>query len=130
MRFSALALSSSYEIHDGLLSCPQHFRWTRIRNLIAYDFAFPKSISMQRLRPQSTLGSKLCQQGIHGRSAPEIEELYKGNKADIAKMSEMNAGLLQSLAHNGQSAFFLCSIFKTYPLFFFRAFIYDSRLFR
>ena len=103
MLFSALAqapkLTTVFSVVRSHACNP--FARRGFRNLGVYGFAFPKS--MQRLRPQST---PLCQRGIHGRSALEIEELYNGNKAYIAKMSEMNPGLLQSLAHNGQSAFF------------------------
>ncbi|KAF8815050.1 carbonic anhydrase [Phlegmacium glaucopus] len=53
------------------------------------------------------MGSKIFQRGHHGGYAPEIEELYHGNKAYIANMSETNPGLLQSLASDGQKPPFM-----------------------
>jgi hypothetical protein len=59
--------------------------------------------------PTSAMGSTVPQPGTH---APEIQELYQGNKAYMTNMSETSPGLLQSLANNGQSAFSSFPYFK------------------
>ena len=63
-------------------------------------------LPLASLSPTTTMGSKVFQRGVHIGYAHEIKELYNGNKAYIAKISETNPGLLQSLADNGQSAFY------------------------
>ena len=69
-------------------------------------------LPLASLSPTTTMGSKAFQRGVHDGYAPEIKELYNGNKAYIANISETNPGLLQSLADNGQSAFLLISLFQ------------------
>ena len=81
----------------------------------------------------TTWGSKVYQaRSAHNRCVHEIEELYHGNKAYIANMSETNPGLLQNLANNGQSAYpaFFC-LFQNqhFLLRFIRTPIYAGRLF-
>ena len=49
---------------------------------------------------------------VHDGYAPEIKELYNGNKAYVANVLETNPGLFQSLADNGQSTFYSFLYFK------------------
>lgn len=62
-------------------------------------------LPLATLSPTTAMGSKVFQRDVHIGYAPEIKELYNGNKAYIANILETNPGLLQSLAYNGQSAF-------------------------
>ena len=69
-------------------------------------------LPLASLSPTTAMGSKVFQRNVHVGYAPEIKELYNGNKAYIANVLETNPGLLQSLADNGQSAFYLFLYFK------------------
>ena len=69
-------------------------------------------LPLASLSPTTTMGSKVFQRGVHVGYAPEIKELYNGNKAYIASILETNPGLLQSLADNGQSAFHIFLYFE------------------
>lgn len=64
------------------------------------------TLPLASLSPTTIMGSKVFQRRVRVGYAPEIKELYNGNKAYIANISETNPGLLQSLADNGQSAFY------------------------
>lgn len=69
-------------------------------------------LPLASISPTTAMGSKVFQRGVHVGYAPEIKELYNGNKAYIANMLETNPGLLRSLASNGQSAFYSFLDFK------------------
>ena len=80
----------------------------------------------------TVMGSETCQQVARDGYAPEIEALYRGNKAYIANT---DPALLQSLADEGQSAYcpfvyFVNPINLTCSPCFTRAPVYAVRLFR
>lgn len=80
------------------------------------------------------MGSPTCQQDDHDGYAPEIKELYRGNRAYIANV---DTELLKILAKDGQSAYLSICLFQNLidlnilAMFHYRrAPIYAGRLFR
>ena len=125
LRLSELCLTHQSRFHHHLVNGRRQMRFLK-GSATARTLGFlPLALSSL----MTTMGSKIYQRGAHYGCAPEIEELYHGNRAYIANT---NPGLLQSLAKDGQSAYcpFVYFINLTFSPCFTRAPVYAGRLFR
>ena len=131
-KFTTVAVAHSYSacskiytrgFYNGGIAVLPHHRSIRRRvptNLdvtskLHYSRFLKSSATTRTLLGSSSLTLLVGQRGVHNGYPPEVEELYHGNKAYIANMSQMNPGLLKRLADKGQSAFLF-----PFSIFFFK----------